>query len=65
MNSGKIVTELKRRGTDDTAKASLVTWLAHPSIGLVINGATFDEACAVVMMTTDEKLASLLPHLGL
>lgn len=66
VNGAKIVAELRKRatGTPD-AGASLVAWLAGPGIGLVMPGATFDEACAVVTMTTDEKLAGLLSPLGL
>lgn len=61
----KIVADLKRRaaGSPDQGKG-LVDWLAGPGIGLVVAGASFDEACAVINMTTDDKLQSVAGLLG-
>lgn len=62
---GKVVAALKAlaaKGGD--GGASLVTWLAQPGVALVVPAATFDEACAVVLMTTDEKLAPIATALS-
>lgn len=56
----KVAADLKRRaaGSADGGKA-LVAWLASPQIALVVSSASFDEAIAVITMTTDEKLATV------
>jgi hypothetical protein len=41
--------------------ASLVTWLQHPGLGSIVRNdpsVTFEEAVAVVRMTTDDKIAT-------
>lgn len=61
----KIIENLKARAVDDINKNALVEWLAGPGIALVVKGATFDEAMAVIGMTADDKLSGLLAPLGI
>lgn len=61
--AGKVVAELKRRGEGaaDNGKA-LVDWLA--SAGLVVPGATFQEAIDCVSFLDDAKLGPVATGLG-
>jgi len=60
----KIIAELDRRATGAADKGQgLSDWLA--GAGLVIKGATYDEAVACLRMTAEEKLSPLLAPLGL
>lgn len=61
----KIIENLKARAVDDINKNALVEWLAGPGIALVVKGATFDEAMAVIGITADDKLSGLLAPLGI
>lgn len=58
-----VIANLKQRKsvTADNG-AALVTWLAQT--GLVVNGASFDEAMAVLQFTDDAKLAPIAAALG-
>lgn len=61
----KVIAALERHkdGKPDGGQA-LADWLA--SAGLTIKGATFDDACRVLLMTSDEKItaAGILAPLG-
>lgn len=61
--AGKVVAELKRRGEGAADNgAALVAWLA--SAGLVVPGATFQEALDCVSFLDDVKLGPVAAGLG-
>jgi len=59
----KILAALDARATNDVNKQALSDWLAASNVN-VIKGATYDEACSVLRMQSDEKLSQLLAPLG-
>lgn len=60
----KVIADLRKRkeGAADDGK-SLVDWLAQS--GVVMAGANFDEAIAVLQFTKDEQMAGIAKALGL
>lgn len=63
--ANKIIADLdKRKAGAADGGAALVTWLAAPPLSLVVAGASYDEAMAVLRMTTDEKLKDCAGALG-
>jgi hypothetical protein len=62
--AGKVIADLDRRGTDDTTKAALVTWLASPGLALVMANATYDDAISAIRLMPDDKLSGLATALS-
>lgn len=61
----KIIAELEKRaaGSPDSGK-SLADWLALPTVGLTVPGATFVEAIDCLRMIGDAKLGGVATALG-